>query len=553
MILTIIDTTGIQDYIFNTNKLRRIVGASYLVNCASRDWVKEEIEKAGFSHNILNLDGETPEEVFDLSKRIENGNVDAEVIYAGGGNTLILFTDLEHAEAFTQKLTRRVLIDAPGLRLVIAHQPFDWKNDALGGGGGVLEKAFGVLAHRKAASVPITSEPGLGVTVECAFTALPAISEASGRPISAEVMAKLGAEDTGHERLMNLVSFQGYLDPPRELDELGQSEGEKSLLAVVHTDGNAMGSRMDKIRELYTTPAGNRDCVNAQRAFSLSIQFAAIQALQKTIDVLIDNEKDGKIGGKIEISHERLPFRPIIFGGDDLTFVCDGRLGLSLAAIYLRAAAEQPLSDGAPLFCRAGVAVVKVNYPIARAYDLAEELCGSAKKFITEKETSLESALRDEILGRTVQKFHLAVMDWHFSTTSLLDELGEIREREYTANTGPLTMRPISVIEKIEISGQDPAPKLDSDWRNWDTFLQIVNEFLNGDDWGGKHNKVKALRLALRGGKASVRQFCTNFSVKLPTFSGVTQDGGWVGNNCAYFDAIEAMDVLVQLKEEGQQ
>lgn len=33
MSLTIIDTTGIQDYIFNTNKLRHIVGASFLVNC----------------------------------------------------------------------------------------------------------------------------------------------------------------------------------------------------------------------------------------------------------------------------------------------------------------------------------------------------------------------------------------------------------------------------------------------------------------------------------------------------------------------------------------
>jgi hypothetical protein len=26
-----------------------------------------------------------------------------------------------------------------------------------------------------------------------------------------------------------------------------------------------------------------------------------------------------------------LPFRPIVFGGDDVTFICDGRLGLSLA------------------------------------------------------------------------------------------------------------------------------------------------------------------------------------------------------------------------------
>lgn len=551
MILTIIDTTGIQDYIFNTNKLRQIVGASYLVNCASRDWVKWALEQAGYSHNILNLDGKSPAEVFDLSRQIEAGNVDAEVIYAGGGNTLILFTEQAQAENFTKILTCKMLVDAPGLRLVIAHQPFDWKNNALGGPDGILQKGFVALAERKAASPPVTWEPGMGVTLECAFSGLPAVTEASGRPLSAEVLAKLDAENNGHERLMNLVSFQGFREPPRELDELGQSEGEKSLLAVVHTDGNAMGNRMDKIRHPFTMPSQNRDCVNTQRDFSLSIQFAAIRALQMTIDILIKNVKDDEIGGKIEITKERLPFRPIIFGGDDLTFVCDGRLGLSLAATYLNAAAEQPLADGKPLFCRAGVAIVKVNYPIARAYALSEELCGSAKKLIHKKEQDLQTALRDERRGRTIQEFHLAAMDWHFSTTSLLDELDDIRAREYTADTGSLTMRPVSIKERIEISDQQPAPELDLDWRTWDIFLQVLNEFLTSDDWGGKHNKVKALRQALRGGRASVKQFCTNYSIDLPPIPGVKPDGGWVNNNCAYFDAIEAMDVLVQLKEEG--
>ena len=30
------------------------------------------------------------------------------------------------------------------------------------------------------------------------------------------------------------------------------------------------------------------------------------------------------------------PLRPIVFGGDDLTFVCHGRIGLALAARYLQ-------------------------------------------------------------------------------------------------------------------------------------------------------------------------------------------------------------------------
>ena len=41
--LTVVDTTGIQDYIFGTNQLKQNVGASYLVDCATRKWVVESL------------------------------------------------------------------------------------------------------------------------------------------------------------------------------------------------------------------------------------------------------------------------------------------------------------------------------------------------------------------------------------------------------------------------------------------------------------------------------------------------------------------------------
>ena len=106
--------------------------------------------------------------------------------------------------------------------------------------------------------------------------------------------------------------------------------------------------------------------------------------------VLDPDDKGGrwryKIGGKVPVpldgGEERLPFRPIVFGGDDVTFVCEGRLGLPLAAHYLTRLASEILPDGDPLYARAGIAIVKTHYPFARAYELAGRLGDSAKAFI---------------------------------------------------------------------------------------------------------------------------------------------------------------------------
>lgn len=555
MILTIIDTAGIQDYIFHTNKLQQIVGASYLINCASREWVRDALDEAGLKHNIQHFDDRKEDErnipVFS-DARIETASIQAELIYAGGGNTLLLFENLKTAEQFTRYLTRRIIRDAPGLRLVISHShDFDWENEALGGEQGVLQHGFMQMTKRKSSPQPVTSEPGWGVTVECSFSALPCVDIDKGRAISAEVQAKLEAETPGFNRLKDLISFRQYLEPLRNFDDLGRSEGEKSLLAVVHADGNRMGKRVSAIQNRYSSAVDNRECVQALRAFSLSIQRAAIHALQSTVDAMIAaTDQEGKIiCGEIEILEDRLPFRPLVFGGDDLTFVCDGRLGLSLAAYYLKAAAEQKLSDGGKLICRAGVAIVKTHYPFARAYGLAEELCQSAKKIIADIKNDLEKSL--ELSGAQISTVNpeVAAIDWHFALTGVLDSLDTIREREYSNKTGMLTMRPLAIVRSIEFEGEQEVPEFDSDWRTWQTFIELVDSFKNDERWANRHNKVKAFRQVLREGQEPVKHFCINYNAALPAISGRRVDRGWVGDHCAYFDPIEALDVFIPLAE----
>ncbi|WP_243684038.1 hypothetical protein [Methanosarcina barkeri] len=45
--VTVIDTVGIQDYIFGSNNLKQNIGASGLVNFVTHEMVYEELKKIG--------------------------------------------------------------------------------------------------------------------------------------------------------------------------------------------------------------------------------------------------------------------------------------------------------------------------------------------------------------------------------------------------------------------------------------------------------------------------------------------------------------------------
>jgi hypothetical protein len=484
--LVLVEASGIQEYIFGSNQLAQNIGASELVRRATEEWV---------------------EKWTTLDQRV----------YVGGGNAMLLFEAEEQADAFARKLTCRALEEAPGLQLVVARQTFE---------PGKLRKTHqalrGELAKRKLSRRPSTPLLGLGVTAACVYTGAPAVEVREGQLISAEVRAKLDAKDAGKDRLkerLTQVAQAGY-DFVDDFDDFG-TKGESSYLAVIHTDGNRMGERIQAL-----SGESDADYVHALRAFSKSVEDAADKALNSTVDLLLRaaDPRDRKIAGVVPIHDRRLPFRPIVFGGDDVTFVCEGRLGLAVTAHYLRVFSAQILSDKEPAHARAGVAVVKSHYPFSRAYDLAEALAASAKRYIRET------------------KAHLTALDWHFAVSGLVLPLGEVRKREYTVPDGNLLMRPVRL--------NPPS----GDWRSWETFTQVMQIFQDENGpWAGRRNKIKALQQALRDGRQAVPHFLASYPdlKSLPEIRGLPAmaEQGWQGPRCGYFDAIEALDFYVPLEE----
>ena len=520
-ILTIVDSGGIQEYIFGSNKLKQNLAASYLVNAATRDWVKDSLDEIKVKHNIVGFDIDDP----FSDEKIESGNIDAEVIMAGGGNTQILFRDLDTAKNFSRTLSKKVLEEAPGLKITIIHKSFDWDKEMLGGANGVIDQIMKELARRKARINPLPPLLGLGVTAQDIYTGLPVTEMNDGEGVSAEIAAKLDVVEKANERLKNFlkdVEGLGNYNFASKFEEMGQKEGESNYIAVVHADGNGMGNRIQAVGQMASD---NRDYITKMRAFSRSIRQAAVKTLKATVEKLMDAVEDKDFRKHINVKDGVLPFRPIVFGGDDITFVTEGRLGLTLAAFYLQKFRGEEYADGKPAYVRAGVAVVKSHFPFARAYELAEALARSAKARI--KEVSPE--------GEAV------AMDWHFASLGPIFSLGEIREREYTTHDGKsLLMRPVLFGEY-------------DDWRTWKNLKNLVKAFNENEEWRERHNKVMHLRSALRQGPEAVDRFRKAYSIeRLPAIENLdekVQETGWVDGQCGYFDAIETKDFFIPIEQ----
>ena len=554
MRLLIVDTVGIQPYIFGSNRLQENIGASHLVARATGEWALGALPKP---HNVKCA---TIGEIDD-DKHIKRDGLAAEVLYAAGGNVVVLFRDADGAKAFTRAFSRRVVTDAPSLQLVVVQKAFDWDTTSL---SQAVTKLFEELASQKRSRVRAAPLLGLSVTVACRSTGFPAVRFTDriggdpGYPASEEIHAKIAAAtqrgakpSPADERLQrHLPPPQGYGYPSR-FDDLGGTRGQQNYLAVVHADGNGMGQQIIDIGNKFQGQAQNRDYIVTLRKFSRAIEQAAQAALKRTLDKLSCRIVEG--GSKlphpsledvyVPLADEKrkppLPFRPIVFGGDDVTFVCDGRLGLALATSYLglfQQETQNRLDCGGPITASAGIAIVKTHYPFAQAYELADQLCRSAKNYCR------------EIKGTPWIQSDDAYLDWHFALGGITGDVARIREREYTTkNTTPeetkLYLRPLALgTNNYEES------------RSWQVVQSGIDAFQKPDsDWVERRNKMKALREVLREGDAAVGRFLTMFNKgePLPDLPIGSAEGykktGRVGDRCTYFDAIELADWFIPL------
>jgi len=539
--LTAVEAAHIQSYIFNSNRLKENIGASYLVGMATGHWAYATVRSITTQHNLLTNDALNGDRQLEKDSKLE-----AEVIYAGGGNFVCLFRTPDLARNFARQLTSKVLFEAPGLHLVLHSMEYRWTNEPLSTAVGRLLRE---LKAQRSYQPQAMALAGLGVTAMCNSTSMPAVTmeleDGEQQIYSAEVVAKHAFASDANEELSRLLQLDWHFRYPFDLDNLGRTEGEKSFLAVVHVDGNGLGRIVSSIAKEYGTIKQNRDYIKALRSFSERVKSASNTAMQMTMRTLQDAfdangvmrwHFNGQAPLKLKPKDNEsfwFPFRPLIFGGDDVTFICDGRIGIALALEFVRqfelATKAEKLGDG--LTACAGIAIVKAHYPFARAYELSEQLCQSAKQWARE--------ISREHFGET-SSFTPSALDWHFTTGGLYADLETMRKREYVAPKGQisLTLRPVLCTEGFHV------------YRNWNVIERAVTAFQTGK-WSGSRSKAKAFASVVRQGSEATSAYEARYlraeRLRLPDLPGFMEGAGWYDGYCGYFDALELMDLYIPL------
>lgn len=415
----LLDTRSIQKYIFMSNKLKTNIGASYLVKKIFDDLVIKTIRSMGLVMPDIAWDDSENKDI----QMKQNPDVECEIVYIGGGKVLMLVNKkdepyLETAMKLVKKWTKQVLLFAPGLKTGAAIGEIDISDENPEAFVEGLDKLTKQLKANQSRIVPVVDLPYTGLTLECDYTNKTADVDDSilkdyypqmvqNRKISSEVAAKIIACYHSQKELKNRPEMKNVLEGnfvfADELEKIGYKkiaagskqamdngvgESGESYICVVHIDGNNMGAKFSGV-----------DSSQEYKELSLNVEKKVRTAFAKLLDS-IKNEF-GKYDGYLDFDNMydndscTLPIRPIIIGGDDITFICPGRLGITYADRLISYITEEPLLTNEQkkkmkkksncnvndvMSCCAGVAIVPASYPFFRAYELAEQACSVAKK-----------------------------------------------------------------------------------------------------------------------------------------------------------------------------
>jgi hypothetical protein len=310
---------------------------------------------------------------------------------------------------------------------------------------------------------------------------------------------------------------------PTKVDELGQKDGE-NYFAIIHVDGNNMGVKFRGCKNLIERRVLSREIRRKTEGAFADLILKIIAAKTENIFDEILNLKNKKL----------LPIRPLILGGDDVTFICPANMAIlftktlmeSLDSATPKNASESLTQEAArKMDCCAGIAILPTSYPFFRGYELAEQLCDAAKE-----------SMRNEYSKTDKGSSWLDFAILHGEQAPTLEQ---IREREYTGARGNLHFGAYRV-------GNDAAKNKVDRRFNIENLLSCATQFAYMEQ-----GKVKELRGILQRGKSDTEKFLNQLDVQekilpvVPDWENYITDALWSAGNeprTPYIDAIELMD-----------
>ena len=409
-VLAIYDVRGKQEFIFRTNKLKEIVGGSWLIRDCFADYLFPAAREIGegTGKGLYYYKDETgkarPGSAFsraNFERHMEEGYL-GEVLYDGGGNFELLYRDEETFREVTYRFTAALMREIGTLHVQGTCVPADHFEE-----DNYTEDIRRLFAkHRENRHLESVISP---------WSCLPIVQvdRATSQPLVVlpeeqwcRLQSREKQEKHSKESWMKLLKYRREMDrlrrqPDRfskaeglirrnvdEFDKMVTKKGEDSQLAVIYIDGNSLGA---KVKECLGSSTGYEECIQRLRTFSGEIQ-----------SIYVEKGIEAVMGGGEKAQKHRI----VVYAGDEVNFIVPARDAYACALRYLKALPEGHSA------C-AGIAVFHSHSPYAEAYRIAEECCESGKR--TMKQRGLKEA---------------CLLDYHICQGATGVSLEQIREKE---------------------------------------------------------------------------------------------------------------------------
>ena len=533
------DTRSIQRYIYAGNRLRTNIGASYIVDCVFQDILIDEVLTEMFPDDEFPAATNSAWNFADDETKSWENMKSCCVAYIGGGNAMLLFKESAKnlRTEVVKNFTRKLLIERPGIKIGAAQGELNLVDGKLN--QNEVTELYKTLKDTQSKIFPPVNVPYSGLTLSCEIDGATAdfcdtrgLVKPDGevRFYSQETAIKADfskkANENLRERFIDIFMLKNFVPDfnfefPDEVEKLGQIETE-NYFAIVHVDGNNMGLKF-------------RNCENLNQRRKLSREIRR-KTEGSFADLLIKIIKSKNILDEyLDLEENILPIRPLIIGGDDVTFICPAKMAIIFTKNLMELMTAETPADTAEhltmkssrrMDCCAGIAILPTAYPFFRGYELAEQLCDEAK-----------DAMRKINLPEGSSWLDFAILHGEQAP-----ELEQIRKTEYSGARGNLHFGPYRVANSTDKNSQDKR-------KNIENLLECTTQFLEGKIIS--HGKIKELRGVLQHGKDDTIKFVQqlqNQNQSLPKISdweNYLTDALWSAGKSArtpYVDAIELMD-----------
>lgn len=368
---------GIQNFIFQTNELKDIVGASELVEmvCTS---------------------------AFD-----DFGNDPLKSIVRAAGNIKYDFDDEEQCKKAVLEFPKKVQGMAPGITISQAVVEYNPETDF----ADIVKQLESFLRIQR--NCPVRSNVhGLIGARRSRKTGLPAVAIRYNDYLDEPTFKKKERAKDATYKICEKAFGKDFVQEYKEKIpfNIGEITKRNNWIAIVHADGNGFGKIFQKV---------GHDKKKLS-AFSKKVDELTQKAACKAFADI-----KGEIDEELNTPQCFIPIRPVVLNGDDLTVIIRGDLAIPYANAFLEnfktvTADELQSEFGGGLTACAGVAFIKSSYPFYYGYALAEDLCTRAKA---------KAKKLNEDLAPSCLMFH-KVQD------SFVENYEEIIERELTPSVG---------------------------------------------------------------------------------------------------------------------